>query len=788
MQKYKFGFGHEFCPSTLLRTVSLSNRVLRLVFVLVLGLCASLVASDRDMSFQHNQSRMNRLHSVPKEAKRPLPPDHKPPGEAQKPCQSSAVAGTGAIHGRVTQAPGGTIPIENVEVTAYKLTCPSYWAYAYSDFDGYYIIESLPAGKYEVWTDNDSIFLDIVWNDKRTWETIDTVVVVLNDTTDDINFKLPVGGKITGRVTMTGASFSFVAVDAIDTLSYNDYSAYAFILFDTASYEIRQLPTGIYKVHTAYTDSFAPEYYNNKPDWASADPIRVKEDSITSNIDFPLAVGGKIIGTVKLPGASSVSATLWASDTTTGDSYYGSASNPSGDSATYEIVGLPTGTYKVNTYNSQGYFDEYYNDKPDGASADPIRVKEDSITSNINFTLALGGKIAGTVKLPGASSVSATVVANETTTGYPYWGYASNPSGDSATYEIVGLPTGTYKVFTYNLLGYLDKYYKDKPDYASADTIHVTVGSIRPNINFTLTLMGIIKGNVSSSAKGPLKGVKVYVFNTTNPTSYANYGSTNSSGDYRIAGLQSRYYKILAYGDTTYAPKYYNNDTSWSSADSVWVPVSDSVTGKNFTLQVGGSISGHVYGDDAVPLSGATVTAFGFFDQFPIERSKTTPADGSYKIGGLSTGYYRVRAYDGCKYIYYNNKPSSNLADSVFVTMPDSVININFSFPTTAVEDEDDQTTRRPAEFELSQNYPNPFNPGTQIEYALKKTGHVTLYIYNVLGEKVKTLLDQDQPAGFYQINWDGKNDDGKLVSSGIYLYKLEVNGFSEAKKMLLLK
>jgi len=768
MQKYRFGFG--------------------LVFVLVLGLCASLVASDRDMSFQHNQSRMNRLHSAPKEAKRPLPPDYKLPGEEQSPCQSSAVAGTGAIRGRVTQAPGGTTPIGNVEVTAYKLTCPSYYGSAYSDFDGYYIIESLPAGKYAVWTYNDSIFLDMLWNNKPFWEISDTVVVVSNDTTDSINFKLPVGGKITGRVTMTGASFSFVTVGAYDTLSYNEYYADVDIDFDSASYEIRQLPTGIYKVNIATTDSFAPEYYNNKPDWASADPIRVKEDSITSNIDFTLAVGGKITGTVKLPGDSSVSASLWATETTTGYSYWGYASNPSGDSATYEIVGLPTGTYKVNTYNSQGYLDEYYNDKPDYESADTVQVTVGSIRSNIDFILALGGKITGTVKLPGASSVSATLWATDTTTEYNYWGFASNPSGDSATYEIVGLPTGTYKVLAHSEQGYFDEYYNDKPDYTSADTIHVTAGSIRPNINFTLTLGGIVKGNVSSSAKGSLKGVKVYVFYTTNPTSYAKYGSTNSSGDYRIAGLQSRYYKILAYGDTIYAPKYYDNKTSWNSADSVWVPASDSVSGKNFTLEVGGSIKGHVYGDDAVPLYGATVAAYGYFDQFPIERSKTTPADGSYKIGGLSTGYYRVRAYDGCKYIYYDNKTSWSTADSVFVNMPDSTFPINFSFPTTAVEDENDQTTRRPAEFELSQNYPNPFNPGTQIEYTLKKTGHVTLHIYNVLGEKVKTLLDQDQPAGLYRIDWDGENDNGKPISSGIYLYKLEVNGFSEAKKMLLLK
>ena len=665
--------------------------ILGLIFVLLLGLCVSLVASDRDIPLQRNPNRMNRLHSVPKEAKLPLTPDNKLPGDLQKPCHSSAAAGTGAIRGRVTQAPGGTTPIENVAVTAFELTCPNYGAYAYSGSDGYYVIDSLPGGKYAVWTYNDSIFLDIFWNDKWTWATIDTVVVVSNDTTENINFKLPVGGRITGRVTMLGASFSFVTVTAYDTLSDNDYEKDVYIDFDSASYEIKKIQTGIYKVYTTALDSFAPEYYNNKPDWASAYPVRVKQDSITSNIDFTLSVGGKITGKIKLPGASSVMASVSATDTTTGNSYNGASINPSGDSVTYEIVGLPTGTYKVYTNcNSQSYLDEYYN---------------------------------------------------------------------------------------------------GKSDYDSADTIHVTAGSIRSSINFTLTIGGIIKGTISSSAKGLLKNIPVYAYCLAYPSSWGySSGFSDLSGNYRLRRLRSGWWRIRATGDTTYAFEYYNDKSSWFTADSVLVAVSDSVTGKDFSLEVGGSISGHVYGEGGLPLSGVNVTAYslpetplGFFT-----KVDATSEDGSYKIGGLRTGWYKVEI-NYCGSMFYNNKSSLTAADSVHVTMPDNTPGINFNYP-SAVGDEENQTTSRPAEFELNQNYPNPFNPSTKIEFALLHSGFVSLDLYDILGRKVRTLVSEYMSSGYKSVLWDGKNDDGKDVTSGIYFYRLTVGDFSEAKKMLLLK
>ena len=93
-----------------------------------------------------------------------------------------------------------------------------------------------------------------------------------------------------------------------------------------------------------------------------------------------------------------------------------------------------------------------------------------------------------------------------------------------------------------------------------------------------------------------------------------------------------------------------------------------------------------------------------------------------------------------------------------------------------------------PASFSLSQNHPNPFNSETAIEYSLPEETQVKIAIYNILGQKVKTLLDRRQTRGHRKVFWDGKNEKGKSVSSGIYFYRMETEEFVRTKKMLYLK
>ncbi|MEE9555432.1 MAG: S8 family serine peptidase [candidate division Zixibacteria bacterium] len=100
----------------------------------------------------------------------------------------------------------------------------------------------------------------------------------------------------------------------------------------------------------------------------------------------------------------------------------------------------------------------------------------------------------------------------------------------------------------------------------------------------------------------------------------------------------------------------------------------------------------------------------------------------------------------------------------------------------------DDGVVELPTAYNLSQNYPNPFNPTTEIDFALPENGHVTLEVFNVLGQKVRTLVDEDMNAGYQSITWMGDDEQGNNVSSGIYLYKLEAGDKTFTKKMLMLK
>lgn len=96
--------------------------------------------------------------------------------------------------------------------------------------------------------------------------------------------------------------------------------------------------------------------------------------------------------------------------------------------------------------------------------------------------------------------------------------------------------------------------------------------------------------------------------------------------------------------------------------------------------------------------------------------------------------------------------------------------------------------THAPNQYVLEQNYPNPFNPSTTIEFNAAESGMAQLVIYNVLGQTVKSLVDNYVEAGQHKFTWDGLNENGRPVPSGYYLYKLTINGYTETKKMTLLK
>ncbi len=145
-------------------------------------------------------------------------------------------------------------------------------------------------------------------------------------------------------------------------------------------------------------------------------------------------------------------------------------------------------------------------------------------------------------------------------------------------------------------------------------------------------------------------------------------------------------------------------------------------------------------------------------------------------------------------------KLSSSLGQAIIGTQDGPAKNLYTGFwnpwvvQMTPVEWEEVDQTQLPKEFGLSQNFPNPFNPATVIEYALPRASDVKIQIYNVLGQKVRNLVNEHQEPGYKVIRWDGVDDDGTELSSGIYFYRIvahSVHGsedFVECRKMTLLK
>jgi len=94
-----------------------------------------------------------------------------------------------------------------------------------------------------------------------------------------------------------------------------------------------------------------------------------------------------------------------------------------------------------------------------------------------------------------------------------------------------------------------------------------------------------------------------------------------------------------------------------------------------------------------------------------------------------------------------------------------------------------------PAMYELSQNFPNPFNPVTTIRYGLPQAERVSLKIYNLLGEEVATLVNDEHKApGYHVAIWDGRGKNGNVAASGVYVYRMRAGNFSIAKKLVLAK
>ncbi len=189
-----------------------------------------------------------------------------------------------------------------------------------------------------------------------------------------------------------------------------------------------------------------------------------------------------------------------------------------------------------------------------------------------------------------------------------------------------------------------------------------------------------------------------------------------------------------------------------------------------------------------------------------VDKAGTISANMSILVNATVAGRISVAAAsdsilsggDGATLIYLQARIKPNAHGTSALTFVDGFFQYNEGTPPVGAVDGSiyvkditaiRQTDPVPTKYVLDQNYPNPFNPTTMITFGLPKESNVTLEVYNILGMKVRTLIAGERMnAAKYSIDWDGKDNSGMSVPSGVYLYRLHTDKFDAARKMVLVK
>ena len=406
-----------------------------------------------------------------------------------------------------------------------------------------------------------------------------------------------------------------------------------------------------------------------------------------------------------------------------------------------------------------------------------------------------------------------------------YWGIYiidSTSTDSNGAYSFL-LPKGTYTIAA-EKEGYQTIFYGNTSDPYFAYPITIDSGQT-VNLNLTMPYIGNtgykISGSLVDSAGGQLvnKGVVVIRKGTHTPTllkgnaaladSNVFAGFVKPDGSYSITVKDTAYYYVQGFSNY-YLPSFYNDEGRpaiyWQDADSVFI--SQFVYDKNIILvrdssYGGGKASGNLISPifESGNSDGISILAKSL-DNGALYSYNFVKQDKSFSVNNLPYGRYQLIAQK-------IGFPTSQSEPFVIDSINQSINGLSIIFNTSSFEEEE----FIPDKFILYQNYLNPFNPSTKIKYSIPsvilssskddESGvtrrlrqltaqsdiKVTLKVYDVLGNEIATLVDEQKEAGYYEVEFStGSFGNATQLASGIYFYRLQAGNFNQTKKMLLLR
>jgi hypothetical protein len=601
------------------------------------------------------------------------------------------------ISGTVYESDGVTpITGKSITIRVYSgSSCGSESQVGYASVDntsGRYTIDRLPSGNYYLKTDS-SEYLDEWWASPKSVRDCDgaqSVVATEGQTVSGKNFQLDTRAMISGTVyesdgvtPITGKSVRVTAYTG-SPCGNTSQVGYAYIDQESGAYTIKGLPSGTYYLQTDSSE-YLDEWWTSPKsvrDCAGAQSVVLSEGQAVSGKNFQLEPGATISGVVyESDGVTpitgkSIYVYVYTGSPCGSKSQVGSASVDE-TSGVYAIKGLPSGTYYLYTSTSENYLAEWWASPKsvrDCAGAQSVVVTEGQDVSGKNFQLDPGATISGTVH----ESDGVTPIIGKSIYVYVY---AGSPCGSksqvgsasvdetSGVYTIKGLPAGTYYLqtstkffFSLSSENYLDEWWatpKSVRDCAGAQSVAVTEGHDVSGKNFQLDPGATISGTVyESDGVTPITGksiyVNVYAGSPCGSKSQVGYAQIDkNSGGYMIDRLPSGTYYLQSSSSDNYIREWWASPKSLrdcAGAQSIVATEGQVITGKNFQLELGTTISGTVYQSDGVTQISGFFVRIDVYTGTPCGGytfigSSNGSLSGAYTIPALPLGTYYLRSF-----------------------------------------------------------------------------------------------------------------------------------------------
>lgn len=708
---------------------------------------------------------------------------------------------SGYISGIVTDSKG--MPIAECAVAAYSKTRDVITAYSVTDQSGKFLIEGIPSGEYRVFTLYDG-------NANFTDETADNVFVSDPDTLKNMNFTLRNGAAVEGHVFQPDDKP--VGEFSTSIVLYDLEGKAVLYVYNGADnyFMLKGIKQGSYKIriHNFKNNSYSSVWYGNADKFEDASVITISPPDTLHNIDIKFKNGGSIRGKITGDGASvDYSKTTMIIYNQQGE-YINQAEI--GETGEYIIEGLISDSYKLQI-SSEGFRTQWYSDKKSMIEADPVEINAPGELSPVNFIMRKGASISGSVFTPAGtiSSASALITAVDLSNKH-----VATVELKDGNYEFISLEPGSYKL-SVNSDEYANEWYNNSSTFTGAEVITVSLSQNASNMNFYLDSSASIQGYLTSNGTRvdasahnimlmPYDAVTGIPAELGFGFAYFNGGFNfkTKPGKYKLAAITS--YNQDPAGNQNYAVTWYGDGKRFNDPASrvIEVKAGQKVKLEDFGLQsASGSVSGTIFSRPGTQPKNAhySVYAFeedGFVAQGSYYTSFAVNTEGKYTVAGLRPGkyYFAAQLYeadlDRVLWKWYGNVPVPTVpyykaaipAGAAPVIVADNAVEgIDFIMENSVGISDDPQIY--PDNLALEQNFPNPFNPETTIRFSIPAAGYTSLKIYDILGNQVTTLVNKYISAGRYEYTFKAGN-----LSTGMYIYELRQEKFTERKKMLFLK